>query len=103
MRITPSRLMAMLAMPLTLATCTVYGSPATDRSYGHLNGVLAADAPILFVPVGVNDHDCTLYTKKPLREGIFVDTGIWYRTADDRFVMNADRCVPDVLAPNRRE
>lgn len=87
---------------LALATHPTAAFSATT-SYGELEGVLAADAPILFVPVGVNDHGCTLYTKKPLREGLFVDTGIWYRTADDRFVMNADRCVPDVLAPNRRK
>lgn len=92
----PFHLLTSLATPLALAACTIATSAADP--YGDLNGVLASDAPILFVPVGKDDQGCTQYTKKPLREGILVDTGIWYRTADDRFVLDASRCVPDPLS-----
>lgn len=95
---TPLRTLTAMAAPLILGACAVTGTSAAERSYGELNGVLASNAPILFVPVGTNDQGCTTYTKKPLRDGIMVDTGIWYRTADDQFVMDASRCVPDGLS-----
>ena len=91
------RILAALSAPLLLAGCVTASSSSADRSYGELNGVLAANAPVLFVPVGTDDRGCTQYTKKPLRDGIMVDTGIWYRTADGRFVMDASRCMPDRL------
>lgn len=103
MRINSFRTLAVLAASLPLVACTAAGSYAAESPYGSLNGVLASGAPILFVPVGVDDRGCTMYTKKPLREGIMVDTGIWYRTADDQFVLNADRCAPDEHAPRRED
>jgi len=102
MRIKPFRILAMLGATLALIACAAVGPAAADRPYGSLNGVLAAGAPILFVPVGVDARGCTLYTKKPLRDGIFVDTGIWYRTTDDQFVLDATRCVPDDLVPEEK-
>ena len=90
-----------LAASLPLIACSAPGSSATESPYGRLNGVLASDAPIVFVPVGVNEQGCTMYTKKPLREGILVDTGIWYRTADDRFVLDASRCAPGHASSGR--
>lgn len=101
MPLKPSCILFALVVPLVSAACTVAGPSATDRSSGQLNGVLASDAPVMFVPVGINDRGCTMYTKKPLREGILVDSAIWYRTADDQFVLDANRCVPDDLAPER--
>ena len=97
----PFHLMTHLTTALALVACTTTAS-ATDP-YGDLNGVLAANAPILFVPVGTDDQGCTQYTKKPLREGIMVDTGIWYRTADDHFVMDASECVPDTRTTRPRD
>ncbi len=86
--------MGILAASLALAACTTSGSAGEENACGDLRGVLAAEAPILFVPVGSDDRGCTQYTKKPLREGLMVDTGIWYRTADGHFDMDADRCAP---------
>ena len=88
----PHRILSLLAAPLLMTACATTSSSPADRSYGQLSGVLAANAPILFVPVGQNDQGCTQYTKKPLRDGIMVDTGIWYRTADGHFVMDAGQC-----------
>ncbi len=87
---------------LALTACAASGSSAAGPSYGKLNGVLASDAPVLFVPVGVDDLGCSMYTKKPLHEGILVDMSIWYRTATDRFALDASRCVSDNLAPRRQ-
>lgn len=86
--------MAILAASIALTACATRGSAGEETAYGDLRGVLAADGPVLFVPVGSDDRGCTQYTKKPLREGLMVDTGIWYRTADGHFDMDADRCKP---------
>jgi len=83
-----------LVTPLSLAACASPGASG-DSAYGSLTGVLAAEAPVVFVPVGSDDDGCTMYTKELLREGILVDTGIWYRTADDHFVLDPSRCVAD--------
>lgn len=103
MPVNPNRLMTLVAAPLALAACAVTGPAPAGQSYGALNGVLASNAPVLFVPVGTDERGCTQYTKKPLRDGIMVDTGIWYRTADDQFVLDANRCVPDDLAPAKEK
>ncbi|MFI9652648.1 hypothetical protein [Guyparkeria halopsychrophila] len=97
----PFRTLVSLATPLILAACAAPGSSVADPSYGQLNGVLAADASILFVPVGVDNRGCTMFSKRPQRQGILVDSGIWYRTGDGQFVLDANRCVPKDLAPAR--
>ncbi|MCL7743565.1 hypothetical protein LV476_01190 [Guyparkeria hydrothermalis] len=102
MPIPSPKALATLASSVSLAACMT-SSAVADNTFGELNGVLASGAPVVFVPVGTNDRGCTMYTKKPLRDGILVDTGIWYRTAHDQFVLDADRCVPDHLAPKRED
>jgi len=91
-----------LATGLALAGCATSVPPPdepTTEPHGKLNGVLAANAAVLFVPVGTDEQGCTQYTKRPLREDILVDTGIWYRTANDRFVLDASRCAPERESP----
>lgn len=99
MPIRPSITLTALIASLLLTACSTTASSGPSPQYGTLDGVLAAGAPVRFVPVGTNNQGCTQYTKKPLRDDILVDTGIWYRTADDRFVLDANRCVPERASP----
>jgi hypothetical protein len=61
----------------------------------HETATDAKSSDFIWVQVGTDRQGCALFTKKHTAPNIVVDSAIWYRDAQGRYVLDARSCTPE--------